>query len=117
MMHRIRGLALATAVLVLGACGGAGTAAPPPSPSPRPSFTALGLAASCKVLRADMLANGGTPDAATLRKVITHTTDGELMADAQRALRNLGKTDNTALSFDLAFLGRDCQPTGVRIPL
>lgn len=103
------------AALALTACGGAGAAAPSPPPSPAPTFTALSLAGACKALRADILANGGTPDAATLQRVIGHSTDGDLIHHAQMALDDIGKS-GIAMGIILGAIGHDCRTTGVQIP-
>lgn len=106
-----------SAVLALAACGGpSGTAETAATSPPSPAFTALSLAAACKALRTDMLANGGTPDRATLRRIIGHSTDGDLISDAQQTLREVGKGGSLVLQYDLSVLGRDCRRTGVQIP-
>ena len=108
--------ALVAIVLLLAACG---TSAPAPaaSPSPSPTFTALTLHDACRVLRDDILANGGTPDRATLRRIIGHSTDGHLIRDAQGALPDVGKSDgDLVMGFDLSLLYADCRSTGVQIP-
>jgi hypothetical protein len=105
--------AAATAV-ILAACGGS-SPAPAASPSPSPTFTMLSLVDACKALRTDMLANGGTPDKATLRRVIGHSDDVKLVTDAQNVLDTLGK-DDLAVSLLLGPLSYDCRSTGVQIP-
>lgn len=114
---------LAASLIVLAAagtaaCGGSGPAAAPvPSAAPSPTFTALSLVQACKVLRSDIVANGGSPDRATLQRIIGHSTDGHLILDAQNALPDIGKSDGgIAMGFDLAFFYRDCRSTGVQIP-
>ena len=106
-----------TAALALSACGGSSHASVTAATgSPSPTFTALSLVGACKALRADMLANGGTPDRATLRRIIDHSTDGSLIHDAQLTLREVGKDASLVLQYDLSVLGRDCRSTGVQIP-
>jgi hypothetical protein len=108
--------AAATAVF-LAACGGGSSPAPAASPSPSPTVTALTLIGACRVLRADILANGGTPDRATLHRIINHATDGQLIRDAQGALPDVGKSDgDLVMGFDLSLLYHDCRSTGVQIP-
>ena len=107
-----------TAALALGACGASSpSTAPAATQAPSPTFTALSLPDACHLLRRDIINNGGSPDAATLRKVIGHSTDGHLIDDAQGTLKDLRKPDNgIVLGLDLAFLYRDCKSTGVQIP-
>lgn len=107
-----------TAALALTACGGSsGTAeTAATSPPPSPTFTALSLVDACKALRADILANGGTPDRATLQRIIGHSTDGNLISDAQQTLREVGNGPGLVLQYDVSVMGRDCRSTGVRIP-
>ena len=107
--------AVAAAFVLLAACGGS---SPPPaaSPSPTPTATTLTLHDACRVLRADILANGGTPDRATLHRIIDHSTDGQLIADARGALPDVGKSDGMLMGLDLAVMYRDCHSTGVQIP-
>ena len=100
---------------VLTACGSSGPA-PAASPSPSPTFTALTLHDACRVLRDDILANGGTPDRATLQRIIGHSTDGHLITAAKAVRRDLGKSDGLAMGFDLSLLHYDCSSTGVQIP-
>ncbi|HXJ27002.1 MAG TPA: hypothetical protein VNH17_14930 [Streptosporangiaceae bacterium] len=107
--------ALVAIVLLLTACGGS-SPAPAASPSPSPTFTALTLHDACRVLRDDILANGGTPDRATLRRIIGHSTDGHLITAAKAVRRDLGKSDGLAMGFDLSLLHYDCSSTGVQIP-
>jgi hypothetical protein len=109
-------LAAWLAAFGLTACGNPGTSTTvtvtvtPPSPT----FTALTLPAACRVLRTNILANGGTPDRATLQQVIDHASSAYLVIDAKAARRDLG--DSMAMGFDLAFMQRDCRRTGVQIP-
>ena len=107
--------ALVAIALLLTACGGS-SPAPAASPSPSPTFTALTLHDACRVLRDDILANGGTPDRATLHRIIDHSTDGQLIADARGALPDVGKSDGMLMGLDLGVLDRDCHSTGVQIP-
>lgn len=105
-----------TAAIMLTSCGGSSQGTTVASPSPSPTFTALSLTAACKLLRADILANGGSPDRATLRQVIGHSTDGHLISDAQQTLREVGNGGGLVLQYDLSVMGRDCRRTGVQIP-
>jgi hypothetical protein len=107
-------LAVAVIILVLAGCGSSAPA-PAASPSPSPTFTMLSLVDACKALRTDMLANGGTPDKATLRRIIGHSDDSKLTTDAQNVLDTLGK-DDLAVSLLLGPLSYDCRSTGVQIP-
>ena len=107
------------AVLALAACSGgsSGTAeTAATSPAPSPTFTALSLVDACKALRADILANGGTPDRATLQRIIGHSTDGNLVTDAQQTLREVGNGPGLVLQYYVSAMGRDCRRTGVQIP-
>ena len=109
--------ALVAIVLLLTACGGS-SPAPAASPSPSPTFTALTLHDACRVLRDDILANGGTPDRATLHRIIDHSTDGQLIADARGALPDVGAGSDAGIRMgvDLAVMYHDCRSTGVQIP-
>jgi len=108
--------AVAAAFVFLAACGGS-SPAPAASPSPSPTFTALTLHDACRVLRADILANGGTPDRATLQRIIGHSTDGHLITAAKAVRRDLGAGDGgLAMGFDLSLLHYDCSAAGVQIP-
>jgi hypothetical protein len=101
---------------VLTACG---TSAPAPaaSPSAPPAPTALSLTAACRILRTDMLANGGTPDRDTLQRIIDRGTNPYLLIDVKGALADLGKSDGgITLGVDLAGMTGDCRRTGVQIP-
>jgi hypothetical protein len=113
------GAALTSAVaaaFVLTACGGS-SPAPAPSPSPSPTAAALTLPAACRILRTDMLANGGTPDAATLKRSISQGTNPYLLIDVKGALADLGANDGgITLGVDLAGMTGDCRRTGVQIP-
>ena len=102
---------------VLTACGSSAPA-PAASPSPSPTFTALTLHDACRVLRDDILANGGTPDRATLHRIIDHSTDGQLIADARGALPDVGAGSDAGIRMgvDLAVMYHDCRSTGVQIP-
>jgi hypothetical protein len=101
------------AAFVLTACGGS-SPAPAAAPSPSATPAALSLTAACRVLRTNILANGGTPDRATLQQVIDHASSAYLVIDAKAARRDL--SDSMAMGFDLAFMQRDCRTTGVQIP-
>ncbi len=103
----------AAAAFVLAACGSSAPA-PAASPSHPAAPTALGLTAACRMLRTNIVANGGTPDRATLQQVIGHASSAYLVIDAKAARRDLG--DSMAMGFDLAFMQRDCRTTGVQIP-
>jgi hypothetical protein len=103
----------AAAAFVLTACGGS-SPAPAAAPSPSATPAALSLTAACRVLRTNILANGGTPDRATLQQVIDHASSAYLVIDAKAARRDL--SDSMAMGFDLAFMQRDCRRTGVQIP-
>ena len=101
------------AACVLAACG---TSAPAPaaSPSASPAAAALSLTAACRILRTDILNNGGTPDRATLQRIIDHAANELLRLDAQTVLPDVGKGDG--MGTDLAILHGDCRRTGVQIP-
>jgi len=109
--------AVAATAVILAACGGS-SPAPAASPAPSPTFTALSLHDACRVLRDDILANGGTPDRATLRRIIGHSTDGHLIRDAQGALPDVGAGSDAGIRMgvDLAVMYHDCRSTGVQIP-
>lgn len=116
--RRLRFPAIALAAAALAACGSSHPAASSsPAAAPSPTFTALPLAAACKVLRTDVLANGGTPDIATLKKIASHATDGQILSDAQKAEPDVRKGDTLLLGFDMSFLAHDCRSTGVQIPV
>ena len=109
--------AVAAAFVLLAACGGSAPA-PAASPAPSPTATTLTLHDACRVLRADILANGGTPDRATLHRIIDHSTDGQLIADARGALPDVGAGSDAGIRMgvDLAVMYHDCRSTGVQIP-
>ena len=107
--------AVAATAVFLAACGGS-SPAPAASPSPPPTPTALSLTAACRILRTDMLANGGTPDRDTLQRIIDRGTNPYLLIDVKGALADLGKSDGLAMGFDLSLLHYDCSSTGVQIP-
>jgi hypothetical protein len=110
------GLLALPALLLLAACGGS-SPAPAASPSSSPPPTALTLPAACRILRTDIVGNGGTPDRATLQQVIDHAASPYLVIDAQNALKDIGSSDGgLAMGMDLAFMQRDCRRTGVQIP-
>lgn len=111
--------AAATALaLLLAACGSsAPAAAPAASAAASPTSTALSLVQACKILRTDMLANGGTPDRATLQRIIDQGTNPYLLIDVKAARRDLGADDGgLSLEFDVAGMTGDCRRTGVQIP-
>lgn len=103
------------AAFVLTACG---TSGPAPAASPSPSHTpaALNLIAACRILRTDIVGNGGTPDRATIQRIIDHATSELLRLDAQTVLPDVGKSDGISMGADLAILHHDCASTGVQIP-
>lgn len=105
------------AAFVLTACGSSAPA-PAASPSASPTPTTLTLIAACRILRTDILANGGTPDRATLQRIADHATDTVLAADARGAIPDVGAGSDDAIRMgvDLAVLYSDCRPTGVQIP-
>ena len=108
--------AVAATAVFLAACGGS-SPAPAASPSPPPTPTALSLTAACRILRTDMLANGGTPDRDTLQRIIDRGTNPYLLIDVKGALADLGKSDGgITLGVDLAGMTGDCRRTGVQIP-
>jgi hypothetical protein len=110
------GLLALPALLLLAACGGS-SPAPAASPSPSSTPTALSLTAACRILRTDMLANGGTPDRDTLQRIIDRGTNPYLLIDVKGALADLGKSDGgITLGVDLAGMTGDCRRTGVQIP-
>ena len=90
---------------------------PSPSPSTETGFTALSLTDACRLLRTDILANGGTPDRATLQRVIDYSLDGSLIVAVKAARRDLGASDGgMAMGFDLSLMHYACHSTGVQIP-
>lgn len=122
MRPLIPAVAIAAAALALAACsshasspGSAASTAAAAAPSP--TFTALPLAAACKLIRTDALANGGTPDIATLQQIVNHATDGQILSDAQKAEPDVRKGDGLLLGFDMSFFAKDCRSTGVQIPV
>jgi hypothetical protein len=109
-------VALVAIILALTGCGGS-SPAPATSPSSPPAPTALSLTAACRILRTDMLANGGTPDRDTLQRIIDRGTNPYLLIDVKGALADLGKNDGgITLGVDLAMMTGDCRRTGVQIP-
>ena len=111
------GLLAVPALLLLAACGGGSSPAPAASPSPSPTFTTLDLTAACRILRTDILNNGGTPDRDTLQRIIDRGTNPYLLIDVKNALQDLGKNDGgIAIGVDLAVMTGDCRRTGVQIP-
>src|SRR5690348_15623364 len=113
--------ALVTAALLMAGASACGSSSPVASPSataaPSPAFTAMNTVQACKVLRADVVSNGGTPDVATLKRIVSHTTDGTIGTHAQEAIADVRKGDQTILGFDLALFSHDCRGTGVQIPV
>ena len=108
--------AVAATAVFLAACGGS-SPAPAASPSPPPAPTALSLTAACRILRTDMLANGGTPDRDTLKRIIDRGTNRYLLIVVRDALHDLGANDGgIAIGVDLAVMTGDCRRTGVQIP-
>jgi hypothetical protein len=116
MTNRIAALAVVTVVLAAG-CGGGST--PKPHPATTPSPCAMTLLQACQVLRANIVANGGSADRPTLNRLaqLAYTTPrsaaGKLGDDALAAEKDVGK-DTWPL--DAAILDHDCQSTGVVIP-
>jgi len=109
-------LAVAVVILVLAGCGSSAPASAV-SPSPPPTPTALSLTAACRILRTDMLANGGTPDRDTLKRIIDRGTNRYLLIVVRDALHDLGANDGgIAIGVDLAVMTGDCRRTGVQIP-
>jgi len=106
--------AVAAAFVLLAACGGS-SPAPAASPSPKPTATALSLTGACQALRADILANGGSPGPAVLHRIIGQSTNSKLASDAQLALDDIGKSE-IAMGIILGSLDYDCRSTGVTIP-
>lgn len=117
----MKSLALAVAlaaVLSLAACGRSAPA-PKASHSAHPP-AALSLVQACQMLRRDILANGGSPDKPTLRRITGEaSSNGDItlaegiQQDAYDAEQDLGTPQ---MFFDLTGLADDCQPSGVQIP-
>jgi len=96
----------------LAACSGQAVALPQAKPTPH--ATKLSLLQACRLLRADIIANGGTPDLPTLERVASQATDTTLATDATSAQSHVGKPD--LIWIDLASFSYDCRPSGVQIP-
>lgn len=105
------------AAFILTACGSSAPA-PAASPSASPTPATLSLIAACRILRTDILGNGGTPDRATLQRIADHAADEVLVADARGALPDVGAGSDDAIRMgvDLAVMSHDCSRTGVQIP-
>ena len=104
------------AAFVLTACGSSAPA-PAASPSASPAPAALSRTAACRILRTDMLANGGTPDRDTLKRIIDRGTNRYLLIVVRDALHDLGANDGgIAIGVDLAVMTGHCRRTGVQIP-
>jgi hypothetical protein len=109
-------LVAAAIVLTLTGCGSSAPA-PAASPSATHAPAALSRAAACRILRTNILANGGTPDRATLQRIIDQGTNPYLLIDVQAAKRDLAADDGgMSIGFDVAMMGGDCRVTGVQIP-
>lgn len=94
----------------------AGCASSAPAAKPKPTPTAMTLLQACRVLRADMLANGGTADKATLARIArqARASAPKLAEQARFAEKAVGDSD--AWQMDAAFLASYCQAAGVQIP-
>jgi hypothetical protein len=74
---------------------------------------------ACQQLRADQVANGGTPDVPTLQRLIKRLPPtGQLAADLSTTANDTQASgDNSiSISLDLAALAYDCRKVGVQIP-
>lgn len=109
-----------TALMVLAAAGiaVAGCAATRPAASARAARSArvsLSTLAVCRRIRADMVANGGTPDKPALAYLAGHAASPEIASLAWQASRDVG---NSRLLFSpsLALLTYKCGKDGVQLP-
>lgn len=108
-----------TVLTVLTAAGitAAGCAATRPAPArtARPAMAPLSTLTVCRRLRADMVANGGTPDRPALVYLSDHAASPEVASLAWQASRDVG---NTRLLFSpsLALLTYKCGKDGVQLP-
>lgn len=110
-MTGVRLFAAVAAAAVLALTGCAATQPRPAATTPSATPTLSRLQA-CQQLRKNMLANGGTADAATLNRLAALTQD-QFSVDAQQAAKDVG-TDMA--QFDAAGLAHDCDAVGVQIP-
>lgn len=114
MSRRLAVLAVAAVIAVTGCGHGHGHAAAHRAAAARPA--ALSLLAQCQLLRADVLANGGSPDRPTLARIAAQPHASVLRADAARAERDTGQDNTVAMDMQLAMMAYDCRAAGVKIP-
>ena len=109
-----------TALMVVAAAGitAAACAAAPPAAHARTRRSAsmpLSTLAVCRRLRADMVANGGTPDRPALAYLAGHAASPEVASLAWQASRDVGST-RLLFSPSLALLTHQCGKDGVQLP-
>lgn len=106
---------IATAALAIVLLAGCASAQSQPNRPATPAAPAtMTLLRACQVLRADMLANGGPADRATLARIAAEVQDVALSGDASSAEPDVG--DSTLFWIDAAEMAHDCRPAGVTIP-
>jgi hypothetical protein len=116
----IRKTVPAAILLAVAAITGCGSSPAPASTPATPA--ALGTLAACKMLRADMVANGGTPDQPTLQRIVDRARDDQVIQDAQLAIANMKQDQQDGGSAPLGFtpgvdlLTYDCRQVGVQLP-